>query len=247
MKIMKVKFLVLAALFLLALLSASEAAYKLHLRNGSVIEGVSAYQREKGEIRFKLGAGEIGIPEKDVLRIEEYKPARDEVLKEEVLTQPEEKAAPAPPEMKGTTKESSAGRVVTLRNRINRVNREIEEIEEKEKELKDLKDELNLVRLRIENLYRKGRNSAFTIINGQKFELSPESNEAKQRYMEFLSEDERKMVQMNFMKKRKLEAEIKEKEEDPDFQAALTEKKRLLDERKALEDEITSLQSAITF
>jgi len=250
---MKGKFLVLASLILLALYSVSEAAYRLHLRNGSVIEGISSYEREKGEIRFKLGAGEIGVPENDVIRIEEYKPEKGEVLKEEIPTKPEEKTPPPSPQMKEAPKEPSAGRVVTLQNRLNRVNREIEEIEGKEKELGDLNDELNRVRLRIENLYKKGReNCARKEANPPNEPVDPAQRaltniRCQQQYLQYLTPEERQTVQMNFMKKRKLEAETKEKEEDPEFEAALTEKRRLLEEKRALEDELTGLQSVITF
>jgi hypothetical protein len=231
----------LSAMTLLALVSIADAAYKLYLRNGSVIEGVSSYEKVRGEIRFKLGIGEVGIPEKDVIRIEEYTPEEDETLKEEIPTRPEPKA-PAPPAagMEGPRRESSRdARLVSLQNRLVRVNRDLEDIEKKEKEVQDLKSELNQVNLRIEVQYKNGRERA------QQKGLN--SIQAQQQYLQFLTPEERQVVQTNFFKKHELETKIKEFEEDPDYKAMLEDKKRLLVEKKDLEDEITNLQNTITF
>lgn len=63
---------ILCAFVLILLVSASaDAAYKIYLKNGSVISGVSSYEKKDGEVLIHLGGGSMGIPEKDILRIEE--------------------------------------------------------------------------------------------------------------------------------------------------------------------------------
>lgn len=62
----------LCAFVLILLVSASaDAAYKIYLKNGSVISGVSSYEKKDGEVLIQLGGGSMGIPEKDILKIEE--------------------------------------------------------------------------------------------------------------------------------------------------------------------------------
>jgi hypothetical protein len=63
---------ILCAFVLILLVSASaDAAYKIYLKNGSVISGVSSYEKKDGEVLIHLGGGSMGIPEKDILKIEE--------------------------------------------------------------------------------------------------------------------------------------------------------------------------------
>jgi hypothetical protein len=47
------------------------AAYKIYMKNGSVMSGVGSYEKEGSEITIHFGGGSIGVSEKDVLRIEE--------------------------------------------------------------------------------------------------------------------------------------------------------------------------------
>lgn len=60
----------LLAMIMLLPLPAS-AAYKIYLKNGSAISGVSSYEKKDGEVLIHLGGGSMGIPEKDILKIEE--------------------------------------------------------------------------------------------------------------------------------------------------------------------------------
>jgi hypothetical protein len=50
--------------------ATSEAAYKIYLKNGSVISGVSFYETKEGEITAYFSGGSMKIPEKDILKIE---------------------------------------------------------------------------------------------------------------------------------------------------------------------------------
>lgn len=217
-------------------ISDAQAAYKLYLKNGKTIQGISSYEKAEGEIRFSLGAGTIGIPEKDVLRIEEYEPEKDEILKEQVPTQ---KAPSQTPARERGAVTPGGQRGVNLKNKLSDIDKRLEEISIGEKAYQDLKDQLNQVNLRIENLYKKGREAAMA--RGK----SP--LEAQQQYQQYLSPEERSMVQMNFLKKHQLEADIQKMEADPVFQADLAEKQRLLDDKKELEGEITNLQTGTTF
>jgi hypothetical protein len=47
------------------------AAYNIYLKNGSVMSGVSSYEKEGGEVTIHFSGGSIGVSEKDILRIEE--------------------------------------------------------------------------------------------------------------------------------------------------------------------------------
>jgi hypothetical protein len=60
-------------LFILILLIpvSSEAAYKIYLKNGSVISEVNSYEKKGGEVTVYFGAGSIMIPENDIQKIEE--------------------------------------------------------------------------------------------------------------------------------------------------------------------------------
>ena len=64
------KIACLLAMIMLFPLPAS-AAYKIYLKNGSVISGVSSYEKKDGEVLLHLGGGSMGIPEKDILKVEE--------------------------------------------------------------------------------------------------------------------------------------------------------------------------------
>lgn len=230
---MRTIFLSLLAISLLFVSEAS-AAYKLYLKNGKTIQGISSYEKEGGEIRFNLGAGTIGIPEKDVLKIEEYNPGRDEIMKEQIPTQKAPSTAPASPRQK-RSENSPDQKGVSLKNKIANIDRQLDEISKREKDYRDLKDQLNQVNLRIEVLYKKGREAAMARGKSQV--------EAQQQYQQFLTSEDRSLVQMNFMKKHELERKIQDMEADPSFQADLAEKQKLLEERERLNSELTNLQT----
>jgi hypothetical protein len=224
----------LACLMVLAFAASAGAAYRIYLKSGSVIEGVSSYQRSGGEIRFRLPGGSIGVPEGDVLKIEEYSPSAREKMKEEPpLPPPVPPEAGPPPE-----KKDSPARVAALKNRLVGVSKDIADIEEKEGELKKLKDELRTVELRIEVLFKTGRENAL------KAGKSPV--EAQKEYIQFLTPEQRQFVQLNFLKKRELEGLIKKMEEE-EMEPLLAEKEKLLEEREKIESELKGLQSEKAF
>ena len=71
-------------LFLILLLPIpTEAAYKVHLKDGSVISGVGFYEKKGSDIAFYLNDGFMLIPEKDILKIEGTESSESYVLPEE--------------------------------------------------------------------------------------------------------------------------------------------------------------------
>lgn len=61
----------LPVLVLLLLPISLDAAYKVYLKNGSAISGVSSYEKSNGEVTIYFGGGSVGVSDKDILRIEE--------------------------------------------------------------------------------------------------------------------------------------------------------------------------------
>jgi len=109
----------------------SDAAYKIYLKNGSVISGVSSFEKKAGEVTVYFNGGSIGISEKDIVKIEETgAPERDFRSQEipEKQEKPEEAAA-------ASSKESSSdksARVSALRSQLESITSEIKTTEEEE-------------------------------------------------------------------------------------------------------------------
>lgn len=84
-------------LFILILLLpvSSEAAYKIYLKNGSVISRVKTYEKKGGEVTIYLGEGSMVISEKDILKIEGTETIEEELRPKETL---ETKEKPSKPE-----------------------------------------------------------------------------------------------------------------------------------------------------
>jgi hypothetical protein len=62
--------------------ATSEAAYKIYLKNGSVISGVSFYEKKGGEITAYFSGGSMKIPETDILKIEGTESAEEDMSTE---------------------------------------------------------------------------------------------------------------------------------------------------------------------
>ncbi len=86
----------LLILFLLLPVS-SEAAYTIYLKNGSEISGVYSYEKKGGEVIIYFGGGSMGIPEKDIVKIESTEAPEKDFSKEEVTVPEAEKTAPSVP------------------------------------------------------------------------------------------------------------------------------------------------------
>jgi len=124
-------------IFLLVLLlpTYSYAAYKIYLKNGSVISGASSYQQREGEVEVYFGTGSMTIPAKDVLKIEgKEEPAAETTPEEENETsqkkeQKEEAAVPAAASQPADDKIAKAN---ALKAEMDSINSEIRATEEKE-------------------------------------------------------------------------------------------------------------------
>lgn len=119
----------LLLILLLLLPSLSEAAYTIYLRNGSVLSGVSSYEKTDGEVMIYFGGGSVGIAEKDILKIEEREAPERNFRIEEVPGKPEEAPPPAAPPSETIDKSS---RVDALKTELESINSEIKAVEEEE-------------------------------------------------------------------------------------------------------------------
>lgn len=117
-------------LFILILLLPvySEAAYNIYLKNGSVITGVSSYEKRGGEILINYGGGTIGILEADILKIEETEAPEKDFRVKEI---PEKEAVRAAPAEEPAIAEKRA-RANELRANLETLNAELKTVEENE-------------------------------------------------------------------------------------------------------------------
>ncbi|MDA8172890.1 MAG: hypothetical protein M0Z48_13795 [Nitrospiraceae bacterium] len=187
--------------------SPALAAYRLILKNGSVLEGIGSYECVKGEVRFQYGGGTIGIPKSDVLRIEKSSVEPTVVL-------PEYTAPAKQPQAK------SPARPAANAGRLAEIDRRLAGIKAKEDEYQQLKEQYQEVMLRIQNLFNMGR--AVT--------------RSDKNYNQALNPQQQQMLQANFISKQQLEAKIKDMETNV-LPPLMQEKARLLQEKQELESE----------
>ena len=231
----KGSFIISLFIFLIAFNALfASAAYRIYLKNGSVIDGLPNIEKKGGEVKFMYHGGMIRVPESQVIRIEQYTPGKGEKLKPEKATPP----GPVPKTEKPRAgKKADTAREKQLQAGIERIDQELNGLQPELADYKKLQDEYYQVKLRIENLFEKGRNAA--IAAG----ISP--TVASQVYLQYLSPDERSMVQANFIRQQQLETQFAGEKDviDRDQQ-----KKDDLERKKArLEDELKGLQSETAF
>ncbi|TAL28700.1 MAG: hypothetical protein EPN94_00220 [Nitrospirae bacterium] len=180
-------FLLFTFYFLL-LTSSADAAYTIYLKNGSVITGVSRYEKSGGEIKFYFGGGIIGIPEADILKIEGGKEPVKDIGTAGESTQ--KKPVPAKPETREDAPGAGRGEETSdIKPQPEEPDKKSQEIARKEAELKKVEGDLLTTRARIQNLFGKSSSGSIT-------------------------EAERSMLQQNMMRKRKLEDEKTKLEEE---------------------------------
>ena len=112
---------VVLLILILLLPIPTEAAYKIHLQDGSVISGVGFYEKKGSDVALYFKDGSMWIPEKDIIKIEETEsveryvsPEQDEATQEIVSIVPSEEPA---------SEETS--RMETLRADVEALNEEI--------------------------------------------------------------------------------------------------------------------------
>jgi len=120
---------ILLLILVLLLPFPADAAYKIYLKNGSVMSGVSSYEKKNGEVTIYFGGGSIGVPERDILKIEETGAPEKDFRAPEVPGRQEE-APPAAPPAEETGNKSA--RADALRADLDSVDSEIRAVEEEE-------------------------------------------------------------------------------------------------------------------
>ena len=125
-------------ILILLLPVSSEAAYTIYLKNGSEISGVYSYEKKGGEVIIYFGGGSIGIPEKDIVKIESTEAPEKDFSKEEVTVPEAEKSAlPVPPVPAGEPAVSeTADRASKLQADLDAINAELGIIEGNESTIK---------------------------------------------------------------------------------------------------------------
>ncbi len=122
--------LILLLVFVLLPFSA-DAAYKIYLQNGSVISGVSSYEKNNGEVTIYFGGGSMGVSEKDILKIEETGAPEQDFRTPAVSGTQEETRPPAA----SAETESRSARRDALQAELDAVNSEVKGVEEEEARL----------------------------------------------------------------------------------------------------------------
>lgn len=122
----------------------SEAAYKIYLKNGSTITGVSSYEKKGGEYIINFGAGSVGISEADVVKIEETEAPEKEFTPKETLEKEGEKMAPA--EVPAAA--DKGARISALRTELENIDSELKALEDREEKIRASIDERRSEKLR---------------------------------------------------------------------------------------------------
>jgi hypothetical protein len=110
----------------------SDAAYKIYLKNGSVISGVSSYEKSNGDVDIFFGGGSMGIPAKDILKIEETETREMDFRMQQAPGGREEAPPPLPPPTETIDK---SPQVNSLKTQIEGVDAELKATETEEADL----------------------------------------------------------------------------------------------------------------
>ena len=128
----------------------SDAAYKIYLKNGSVISGVSSYEKGNGDVNIFFGGGSMGIPAKDILKIEEAEtPERDFRIQQAPEGREEAPPPPSPPPMETIDR---SPQVDSLKAQIEGVDGELKATETEEADLVQRINDRKNVRLTYNSL-----------------------------------------------------------------------------------------------
>lgn len=215
----------LCILMVFVFYTPSEAAYKIYLKNGSVIGGLEDYEKVDGEVKFYYMGGIVGIAEEDIIRIEEDGETIEMDTKPEMSIMPEmsvsESSRPPAPKVK---QKVGAETVEALGQKLSRIEKRLQKIKDKEDEAEKLDKEYRRAKRRIEVLWQRGRKKALK--DGKTAAL----------WLSYLTPQERQWVQLNTLKKRKLSSDIAVLKEE--LKPLAEEKELLLRDKKAVEDKL---------
>jgi hypothetical protein len=73
---------------------SSDAAYKVYLKDGSVISGVNLYEKKDDTVTLYFNTGSMGVSEKDILKIEGSEISEIKVPSEATPEKPEQPESP---------------------------------------------------------------------------------------------------------------------------------------------------------
>jgi hypothetical protein len=126
---------ILLIILILLLPASSEAAYKIYLKNGSVISGVRSYEKKGGEVTIYFSGGLMAISEKDILKIEGTETPEEDLQtkepekkeKQDGQERPEDAVAPSQAPV-----DNKSARVNALMADLDAVNTEIRAVEAEE-------------------------------------------------------------------------------------------------------------------
>ena len=112
----------------------SYAAYKIYLKNGSVISGVSSYQERGEDVEVYFSTGSMTIPGKDVLKIEGKEEPAGETTSEVNTGTPQKKEQTEQAVVPATAqpRDDKITKANALRAEMDSINSEIRATEEKE-------------------------------------------------------------------------------------------------------------------
>jgi hypothetical protein len=126
-------------LLILLLPIPTEAAYRVHLQDGSVISGVGFYEKKGSDVALYLNDGFMLIPEKDILKIEGTEssesyvfPEEEQAIQEIVTGAPSEEPA-----------SDQIARRDALESEVNALNEEIQQVNLEEARLVAKINEIN--------------------------------------------------------------------------------------------------------
>ncbi|MGD0884512.1 MAG: hypothetical protein ABSA46_06490 [Thermodesulfovibrionales bacterium] len=172
------RFVMVLLGFTLLLPRASDAAYKIYLKNGSVIAGAASYEKNGDEIMVQFGGGSIGVPAKDVLKIEQTdlpeKDLRSPATPEKQGESPSSPAVPTPGENQ-TTKQDE------LKNELESIDTELQSVQDKETQLTDTIKEKQEGRTKYKSFQLKNLEEELEPIRQELFATQQRKSELLQR------------------------------------------------------------------
>ncbi len=116
----------------------AEAAYKIYLKNGSVISDVNSYEEKGEEVNIFFSTGSMMILKKDILKIEGKESIEKEIPVKEVPEVQQKKEKPEETAVQPQTREpeyDKTARINALRTELDSVITEIKAAQEEESRL----------------------------------------------------------------------------------------------------------------
>jgi hypothetical protein len=169
-------------LFLVLLLPLSgEAAYKIYLKNGSVISGVRSYEKQGQEIMIQFGGGQIGISAEDISRIQESDtPEKDFTSTAPSAAPPLVEGAP-PPAIPPAEQGDAAPPQEDGRVELDQIAADIREAEQNEARLKAAIDERQSRRMKYNTIQLRQLETDLEPLKQELFAAQQKKSELLQR------------------------------------------------------------------